>query len=65
MIREIVNDWMSSNDGIPTTQAAVLDKASDYINQQLRVRGEKWAFDRASRKALGFPPRVGDSYEND
>jgi len=52
LIAEIVNDWMSSNDGIPTTQAALLDKASEYINQQLRVRGEKWAFDRASRKAL-------------
>lgn len=64
LIAEIVDDWMSSNDGHPTTQAALLDKASGYINQQLRVRGEKWAFDRACRKALGFPPSVGDSYED-
>lgn len=65
LVVDIVGDWMRSNDGHPTTDAGLLDKAGDYINQQLRVRGEKWTFDRANRKALGFPPPEGDSYEND
>jgi hypothetical protein len=64
LIHDIVHDWMLSNDGVPSTSAAILDKASGYINQQLRLRGEKWTFDRASRKALGFPPAAGDSYED-
>jgi hypothetical protein len=65
LITEIVQDWKSANDGQPETQAALLDKATPYINDQLRVRGQKWTFDRYMRKLLGFPPAVGDTYEND
>lgn len=62
LIVSIVIDWRNSNDGIPSTEAEILDRATPYINQQLEVRGQKWKFDRDMRKLLGFPPAIGDSY---
>lgn len=63
-ILAIGNDWMGSNDGIPPTEAGILDKATPYINEQLKIRGENWQFDRTKRRQLGFPPAIGDSYPN-
>lgn len=65
LILGIASDWRNSNDGVPSTDAEILDKATPYINDQLRLRGQKWKFDRDMRKRLGFPPAIGDSYEPD
>lgn len=62
MIVSIAQDWVSSHDSVPTTQAGILDAATDYIDDELKRRGETWVFDRETRRALGFPPAIGDSY---
>ena len=63
LVLSIDADW--SRDGVPDSLSGRLDQATDHINSELKRFGETWAFDKTTRRRIGLPPPVGESYEPD
>jgi len=57
LVRTLFNDFWSAFDEKPSSFAARLDQAENYLNERLTACGEAWKLDAATRQMLGLPPR--------
>ncbi len=56
LVVSLAHRWVQEKgDGIPDTDGAIYDAATEFINRQLEARGEAWRLDAASRRQLGLP----------